>query len=168
MRWFYVRWGGVFLLGLAIFLLGVRHYTRDLRTISPEQALAKRSGEEIRVRGMVVAGSLQGGAGSEEAMFRLTGENAELAVHYRGPAAENLRELKTLVVVGRLDPESEAFLAHEIALIPNFGFVAAAYLVGLIPMALFLFRMEQKVNRLYRQIRELRLYEAEGGSGDTR
>lgn len=163
MKWVYLRWGGVLLTGLVIFVLGIQRYQREVKTVSPRQLFQDRIEQTVRVRGMVSAGTLALGASPNEASFQLEAEGEHLSVEYRGEDPENLRELKTLVVIGRLHRATEVFHANEIALIPNFGFVVAAYLLGLVPIALFLFRMEWRVAMLYHEIRSLKGYEPEVG-----
>jgi hypothetical protein len=104
------------------------------------------------------------------AEFELAGQQAHLLVHYDGPADDNLRELKTLVVVGHLAANGAAgsggldkqrFNAHALDLLPNYGFITAAYLLALIPLALFLFGMERRVAILYTVIKETTAYQPE-------
>ena len=71
---------------------------------------------------------------------------------------ESLRELKSLVVIGRWDRAARAIEAREIALTPNAPFIFAAYLLGIVPLGLFLFRMERRVQLLYHQIKEAKAY----------
>jgi hypothetical protein len=110
------------------------------------------------------------------AEFELAGPEADLLVHYDGPADDNLRELKTLVVVGHLNltgPAGSAksdgldrqrFEAHELDLLPNYGFITAAYLLALVPLALFLFGMERRVALLYTVIKGTTVYQPEAGT----
>jgi hypothetical protein len=147
-------------------MLGFRHYTNDLKSISPGQLLALQPAQKIRVEGIVQAGSLSYVPGSHEASFELAGEKEKVPVHYSGEAPENLRELKTLVVVGSWDPSARRFEAREIEGVPNFGFVTGAYLAGMIPLTLFLFSMERRVELLYNRIKNTKLYESEGNKVD--
>ena len=165
MKWFYLRWAGL-LLGLFILaILGVRHYTNDLKSISPEQILLLQPTQIVRVLGIVQAGSLVYEPASHQAAFELAGERGKVSVRYSGPAPENLRELKMLVVAGRWNPSTHQFEAHEISLLPNYGFVTGAYLVGIIPIGLFLFSMERRVELLYNRIKMTKVYEPEEGQG---
>jgi cytochrome c-type biogenesis protein CcmE len=170
MKWFYIRWGGILLTVLIITVLGVQRYRQEVSTISPEQLLRGQSTETARVLGTVQAGSLS--SSSEEstpiyqARFRLSGERETLPVQYIGEKPDNLRELKSLVVVGQWNAASGEFVAREIQLLPNFGYVAAAYLIVMIPMGLFLFRMERKVELLYTEIKSAKMYEAEESAFD--
>lgn len=165
MKRFYVRWA-VLLLGLFFFaVLGVRHYTKDLKSISPEQILQLQPAQTTRVMGIVQAGSLVYEPASHQAAFELAGEREKISIRYSGEAPENLRELKTLVVVGRWNPSGHQFEAHEIEGVPNYGFVAGAYLAGIIPIGLFLFSMERRVELLYNRIKSAKLYEPEEGQG---
>jgi cytochrome c-type biogenesis protein CcmE len=161
-KWFYVRWIVVFLAAFGILVLGFRHYERELKTISPDQLIREQPSRIVRVRGMVLPGSLTQDASSSRVRFQLGGDKQNLTVQYHGESPENLRELKTLVVIGRWDPTGKVFEGNDIALVPNYGFVAAAYLGGLVPMVLFLFVMERKVALLYQEIRNLKIYEPEG------
>jgi hypothetical protein len=100
---------------------------------------------------------LTGDAAAGHARFDLAGAQDTLPVQYDGPPPDNLRELKTLVVIGRWDPASAVFLAHDIALVTNYGFVVGR---TWFPLA-FPFGMERRVTLLYREIKESRLYEPE-------
>jgi len=166
MKWFYVRWAGMLLIVLILILLNIRHYENDLRSISPEQLLAQPPTQMVRVIGRVQAGSLVYDPISHAATFVLTGEREKINVQYHGEAPENLRELKTLVISGRWEPSISQFEAHNISLVPNYGFVASAYLVGIIPSGLFLFGMERKVALLYNKIKSTKPYEPEESSID--
>lgn len=168
-RGLYLRWAILVLAGLIIVTLGVRRYDREVRPISPETVLRSSPSGSVRVMGRVAAGSLSKSeprpGGTLQAAFSLTSEKGQVSVFYDGEEPDNLRELKTLVVVGEWDPETGRLLAREIDLIPNIGFVIAAYL-NLIPLFLFLFIMERKVALLYNEIKETRVYESEAGELD--
>jgi cytochrome c-type biogenesis protein CcmE len=163
MKWLYVRWAGVLLGAFILILLSIRHYEKDLKSLSPDQLLVRLPMQEVRVMGIVQAGSLAYNPISHDAKFVLAGEREKIPVQYRGEAPENLRELKTLVVSGRWNSSTRQFEAHEISLAPNYGFVAGAYLIGFIPVGLFLFGMERKVEILYNKIKSAKLYEPEEG-----
>jgi cytochrome c-type biogenesis protein CcmE len=153
------------LAGCVITLLGVQRYSQEVTTIFPEQLLQDQPAGTVRVLGTVQAGSLSSlgeeAASPYQARFRLSGEKEDLSVWYTGENPDNLRELKSLVVVGRWNASSQEFEAHEIQLLPNLGYVAAAYLITLLPMGLFLFRMERKVELLYNEIKSAKVYEPE-------
>ena len=72
-----------------------------------------------------------------------------------------MRELKTLILIGRWDAEAGLFRAHETALVSNYGFVASAYVIALISLVIFVFVMSRKVTYLYQEIKESKLYEPE-------
>jgi cytochrome c-type biogenesis protein CcmE len=168
----YLRWVVVICVALVIAWLAAQHYDREVRPITPEALLQSRPVGTVRVIGRVQAGSLksatpEAGGGSLLADFELAGEQAQLAVHYDGPADDNLRELKTLVVIGHLDSagsDGPRFEAHEFDLLPNYGFITAAYLLALIPLGLFLFGMERRVALLYTVIKETTIYQPEAGA----
>ncbi len=163
-RGLYLRWGVVVLAVLIIVSLSARRYDREVRPISPETVLSSSPSGPVRVMGRVAGGSLSKSEprpeGTLEAAFSLTSENGQVSVLYDGEEPDNLRELKTLVVVGKWDAEAQQLLSSQIDLIPNFGFVIAAYL-NLIPLFLFLFIMERKVGLLYNEIKDTRDYESE-------
>lgn len=173
MRGLYLRWAGIIGVALVIVWLAAQHYDRAVKTITPEQLLQTRPVGTVRVIGLVQAGSLRitPQEGSTPPMiqseFELAGQQERLPVHYDGPADDNLRELKTLVVVGHLNPEGpdgssgRRFEAHEFDLLPNYGFITAAYLLALIPLGLFLFGMERRVALLYTVIKETTAYQPE-------
>jgi len=161
MKWLYVRWAALLLGAFILALLGARHYRSELKSISPEEILLLQPIRVVRVLGIVQGGSLVYDPRSHQAAFQLAGEREKISVQYRGEAPENLRELKTLVVVGRWNSSARQFEAYEISLIPNYGFVASAYLIGIIPIGFFLFSMERKVELLYNKIRSTKLYQPE-------
>ena len=84
-----------------------------------------------------------------------------LPVEYQGPPLENIRELKTMVFIGKWDKEANLFRAKDTALMDNFGFVAAAYLIVIIPMVWVLFAMSQRVMVLFKEIKDEKIYEPE-------
>jgi cytochrome c-type biogenesis protein CcmE len=190
MKGFYLRWAVVIGVALVLAWLAAQHYDREVRAVTPEQLLEARSEGTVRVIGMVQAGSLtivpqEASAATPPltppttpsstppmilAEFELAGQQAHLLVHYDGPADDNLRELKTLVVVGHLNApgaagsaglDKQRFDAHALDLLPNYGFITAAYLLALIPLVLFLFGMERRVAILYTVIKETTAYQPE-------
>jgi len=193
MKGCYLRWAGIISVALVLAWLAAQHYDREVRAVTPEQLLVARSEGTVRVIGMVQAGSLtivpqETSAAMPPntppptptptppmilAEFELAGQQAHLLVHYDGPADDNLRELKTLVVVGHLTPagapgsassnelDKQRFDAHALDLLPNYGFITAAYLLALVPLALFLFGMERRVAILYTVIKETTAYQPE-------
>jgi cytochrome c-type biogenesis protein CcmE len=153
-------------IAIAVAIVGgaaARYYERHLTTVTPEAVLdgAVRSGGVIRVQGQVAGGTLTGDPAAGLAAFQFKGERAELPVQYVGPPPENLRELKTLVAIGRWDSEAGVFLAQDLASVTNYGFVVGAYLAGFLPLALFVFAMERRVRLLYAEIKHTKLYEPE-------
>jgi cytochrome c-type biogenesis protein CcmE len=169
-RGLYLRWVVVIFVGLVIAWFAVQHYDREVKPITPEQVLEMGPVGTVRVIGRVQAGSLRitppvSRGGSLLADFELAGEQERLAVHYDGPEDDNLRELKTLVVVGHLNPVGSPggrrFEAHEFDLLPNYGFITAAYVLALIPLGLFLFGMERRVALLYTVMKETTVYQPE-------
>jgi cytochrome c-type biogenesis protein CcmE len=166
----YIRWVVVIFVGLVIAWFAAQHYDREVKPITPEALLQTQPVGTVRVIGRVQAGSLtitppESRGGPLLADFELAGEQAHLAVHYDGPEDDNLRELKTLVVVGHLNPGvspgGRRFEAHEFDLLPNYGFITAAYLLALIPLGLFLFGMERRVALLYTVMKETTVYQPE-------
>jgi len=166
MIWLYLRWGGIVLAGLVIAGIAAQRYAAEVRPITPEQLLGGEVSGRTRVIGMVQPGSLvvapeASPQGEMEATFELAGAREQLPVHYLGPADDNLRELKTVVVVGRLDTAGGLFESGRLDLVPNYGFVTAAYLVALVPLALFLFLMERRVAVLYTVTKATTAYKPE-------
>ena len=82
-------------------------------------------------------------------------------MEYQGPPLENIRELKTLVLIGRWDNQAQVFRAQDTALINNFGFVAAAYLISVMALGWMVFAMSRRVMVLFKEIKESKLYEPE-------
>ena len=161
MTWFYTRWAGLVVMALILSVLTYQHHRQNLASVTPEWILTGHSPPpaSIRLEGLVKSGSLAGNLQAGQAEFQLVGETATVTVQYDGPPPENLRELKTLVVVGRWDPAEKIFRAQEIALVPNYGFVISAYLVAIFPLVLLVFSMSRKVTFLFQIIKESRLYE---------
>lgn len=159
----YVQWTVITIAVAIVVGAAARSYERHLTTVTPEAILdgAVRSGGVIRVQGQVAGGTLTGDPATGQAAFQFRGERAELPVQYVGPPPENLRELKTLVVVGRWDSDAAVFLAQDLALVTNYGFVVGAYLAGFLPLAVFVFAMERRVRLLYAEIKHTKLYEPE-------
>jgi cytochrome c-type biogenesis protein CcmE len=158
----YVQWTVVALAAAAVVFSASRYYSQHLLTVTPEAVLGGGAGAAlVRVQGLVQGGTLTGDVSAGQATFRLGGDRDAVQVEYNGPSPENLRELKTLVVIGRWDPERRVLLAQDLALLPNYGFVVGAYLVALLPLALFIFFMERRVRLLYHEIKQAKLYEPE-------
>ncbi|MBI3595905.1 MAG: cytochrome c maturation protein CcmE [Nitrospirae bacterium] len=162
MKGFYIRWGGLIFVGLWIVAVGTQRYNRDVRPLTPEQVLKDHSDGPVRMLGMVEAGSLRKDPATSQMLFSLMENGQRIPVVYQGNDPDNLREIKTLVVVGVWDDAAKRFVAQDIHLIPNYGFIIAAYLV-MIPLALFLFMMERRVRLLYNEIKQSKLYEPEVG-----
>jgi hypothetical protein len=162
MKGFYFRWGVLLLVGLVITFFGAQRYVRDVRPLTLDQFLKAPPAGPVRLLGMVESGSLAKEADSTQALFSLIGKDRRIPVVYNGKDPDNLRELKTVVVVGKWDDANQRFLAEGIDLVPNYGFITAAYLV-MVPLALFLFLMERRVRLLYNEIKESKIYESEVG-----
>ncbi|HEY5648413.1 MAG TPA: cytochrome c maturation protein CcmE [Nitrospiria bacterium] len=159
-RVFLIRWVVILILAGAIVGMAVQRYSREVQTIGPAQVMTSATPGPLRVLGMVEGGTLEKTEPFTGASFTLSQGDSRIPVVYRGEEPDNLRELKTIVVVGRWDVSNDAFISEEVDLIPNFGFVLAAYL-ALIPVGIFLFLMERKVSLLYNEIKESRIYESE-------
>ncbi|MFZ5876025.1 MAG: cytochrome c maturation protein CcmE [Nitrospirota bacterium] len=158
----YVQWTVVILAAAVVAGAAVRYYDRHLRTLTPEAVAGGDAGSDlVRVQGLVEGGTLTGDPSSGQAAFRLGGDQDAVQVEYHGPPPENLRELKTLVVIGRWDPDRRVLSAQDLALIPNYGFVVSAYVIALLPLAWFIFLMERRVRLLYGEIKQAKLYEPE-------
>jgi cytochrome c-type biogenesis protein CcmE len=162
MTGFYARWaimvGGIILLAIMTY----HQYQRDLSTISLATVLnSPATSETVRIQGMVKSGTLSGAVDEGQATFELIDGSTTLPVDYAGPPLENIRELKTMVLIGHLDQETKTFKAKDTALINNFGFVAAAYLLTVIALGWSIFAMSQRVMVLFKEIKEEKLYESE-------
>ena len=110
---------------------------------------------------MVKSGTLSGETKQGQATFELVDGPTTLAVVYAGPPLENIRELKTMVFIGQLDADTKTFKAKDTALINNFGFVTAAYLLTVLSICWALFAMSQRVMVLFKEIKDEKLYEPE-------
>ena len=158
---FYIRWGVVLLVTFVIAFLGFQRYQKDVASLTPDQILQDPSPNKVRVVGIIQGGSLTREDESNRAFFLLQGEDKTLPVRYQGHDTDTLRDLKTVVITGRLNSGTAEFDGEAISLIPNYGFVAAAYLLGILPTLFFLFLMERKLRLLYMEVKEARLYEPE-------
>ncbi len=156
----YIRWGGVCIVAIVLIVLTYNHYRDNLASLVPQQVRQEAPKGDIRVLGMVQGGTLET-RGAGEATFALLGEHASLPVHYEGPPPDNLRELKILVLIGTWNAGAQVFEARDIGIVPNYGFIAGAYLLGLLPLALLLFAMTRRVHFLYDEIKASKLYEEE-------
>lgn len=160
MKTLYRRWGIILLLTVIAVSLGIDRYVRDVKTLGPGEIHTAGGSETVRVEGRVEAGTLTMDENGTEAAFELADSDASIPVFYRGEATDTLRELKTLVVVGRWNTDPPRFEAVRLDLTPNYGFILAAYLV-LIPLGAFLFLMEHRVLLLYTEIKDSKAYESE-------
>jgi cytochrome c-type biogenesis protein CcmE len=161
MNGFYIRWAIIVSLGAGLFIVGLMRYREEVRTVSPEALLRDRPEGPVRLMGIVLPGTLEKHTDSKEFRFALKGADQQVPVRYTGEDPENLRELKTLVVNGRWDAESQLFQGDKISVVPNYSFITAAYLVSVIPLAVFLFAMERRVRLLYQEIKGTTVYEPE-------
>jgi len=157
----YLRWGVLVGIFAVIGFLAISRYNRDVRTISPKVLLSESPSEQTRLMGMIEAGSLKGGSEGMPFRFSLSSEGAKTPVVFLGDDAESLRDLKTIVVIGRWHADKGLFEANKIALTPNYGFITSAYVFTLIPLILFLFNMERRVALLYVMIKKEKVYQAE-------
>lgn len=158
----YTQWTVVMIAAALVAFAAARDYDRQLTTVAPEAVLTGAAGAGVvRVQGQVAAGTLEGDPAGGRASFDLVEAGDRLPVRYDGPPPENLRELKTLVVVGQWDSDARVFRGHDVALVTNYGFVVGAYLAGFLPIAVFLFAMERRVRALYSEIKRAKLYEPE-------
>ena len=157
----YTRWSLVLIVAVLISILTYNHYQQNLATWTPSQVQIQQPPEEIRALGRVQGGTLKGNISDGDATFRLIENEIAIPVHYRGLTPDNLRELKTLILLGKWNPSDNVFEARDIGLVTNYGFVISAYLIGLIPLAIFLFAMSRRVRFLYEEIKTSKLYQEE-------
>lgn len=157
----YIRWVVVILVTLVITFLGIQRYQKDVASLTPDQLLQNPSQEKVRVIGVIQGGSLTKEADQNKAFFRLQGDEKILPVMYQGHDIDTLRDLKIVVVTGRLNAATGDFEGEALSLTPNYGFVAATYLLGIIPTMFFLFLMERKLRLLYTEVKDAKLYEPE-------
>ncbi len=153
-----IRWIAILSVFAGIVFLGIRRYQTEVAAVVVDRFAADSGQGVVRVVGRIAAGSLQ----ADRRAFDLAGDKAVIRVRYVGPENDDIRDLKTLVMIGRWEAADRILIADRIALAPNVGFVVAAYLVGLAPLAFFLFQMERKVERLYIEIKEEVVYTPEG------
>lgn len=161
MTLFYIRWGIILLVILTIAVLGYQRYQRDVASLTPDQILEHPSNETVRISGMIQGGSLTREDDGLSASFSLQGNNRSLIVRYHGQDTDSLRDLKVVVVTGRMNAKTAEFEGETLSLVSNYGFVAVSYLLGILPTCLFLFLMERKLRLLYTEVKEAKLYEPE-------
>ncbi len=159
LRSLYIRWSVVLMVAAGLAALTGYHYREHLAGFVPQEVRHKSPVGEIRVVGMVRSGTLTGNVEAGDAAFTLMGHDASLPVVYQGPPPDNLRELKTLVAIGSWNASERVFRARDIGIIPNYGFVAAAYVVGLLPLTVLLFAMSRRVSLLYEEMKTSTLYQ---------
>ncbi len=158
-RAIYVRWSVVLAAAIVLAALTGHHYREHLASMVPQAVKHESPVGEIRVIGMVRSGTLTGHVPAGDAAFTLMGAETSLPVIYRGPPPDNLRELKTLIAIGTWNATERVFKARDIGIVPNYGFVAGAYVVGLLPLALLLFAMSRRVSLLYEEIKASTRYQ---------
>ncbi|MBI3594209.1 MAG: cytochrome c maturation protein CcmE [Nitrospirae bacterium] len=161
MKKFYLRWSIIFLLCIVFSLIAGNRYLKEVAVISPDELEQKSASIPVRVQGRIEPGSLQFESGRQQAIFELSGSQRKIPVLYTGDDLDNLREFKVVVLVGTWDSSTHRFESRKMALTPNYGFITAAYFVGLIPLLFFLFKMERKVVLLYDRIKEEKVYQSE-------
>ncbi|MFI5303496.1 MAG: cytochrome c maturation protein CcmE [Nitrospiria bacterium] len=161
MKKFYLRWGGILILGILITLFAGERYFAEVAVITPDQLGMENHSASLRLQGRIVPGSLKIDSALKEAVFDLSGVQKKIPVVLKGDDIENLREFKVVVLSGSWNPASGRFDSKKMTLTPNYGFITAAYLIGLIPLAFFLFNMERKVFLLYDTIKQEKLYQPE-------
>lgn len=160
MKALYIRWGIILLVIVAVGFLGFSRYLKEVKTVSPDD-LVRDSSETVRLKGLVLGGSLVEEAPSGGVLFEMKGLDQSATIHYTGSEDDNLRELKIVVAGGHWDEKMLVFQADRLSIVPNYGFVVGAYLVGILPTLLFLFSMERREKLLYAEIKEEAAYEAE-------
>ena len=144
---------------IGLVALTGHHYREHLSSFVPLEVKHESPAGEIRVVGMVQSGTLTGNVQAGDAAFHLMGRETSLAVAYQGPPPDNLRELKTLIAIGTWNASEGVFTARDIGIVPNYGFVAGAYLVGLLPLAMLLFAMSRRVSLLYEDMKASKVYQ---------
>lgn len=166
----YTRWAMILGATLLLAILTYQYYQQHLSTLSVGTMLSSPPATQpVRIQGMVKSGTLKGDVEHGQATFEFADESTSIFVQYQGPPLENIRELKTLVLIGQWDNQAQIFRAQDTALINNFGFVAAAYLISIVALGWMVFAMSQRVMVLFKEIKESKLYEPEADSlGDKK
>lgn len=158
---FYLRWGGLLIVAIVFGVLTYNYYQKNLASLSPSEVKRKAPIQEIRVSGMVKSGTLKGSVETGDVQFELIKNNSGIAIHYQGLPPDSLRELKTLVLIGKWSTADNIFNARDISLVPNYGFVIGAYLISTLPLVIFLFFMNRRVRILYEEIKITKIYQEE-------
>ena len=154
-----IRWIAILAVGAVIVSLGVCRYQNAVAAVAVDLFAANPVEGVVRVAGRIAAGSVTLQADGRS--FDLTGEKGAIRVRYVGPENDDIRDLKTLVMIGKWNAAERILIADRIALAPNAEFVVAAYIAGLAPLAFFLFWMERNVERLYAEIKAEVVYTPE-------
>ena len=90
-------------LPMILVVLAYQHYQQHLISVTPVFVIKNAPTDSaLRVQGMVKSGSLKGNVQEGHAEFELVGESSTISVAYDGPPPDNLRELKTLIIVGKV------------------------------------------------------------------
>jgi cytochrome c-type biogenesis protein CcmE len=161
LRNLYLRWIAILIVGIVIILFARQRYLDEVAVITPEQLKMEASSASLRVQGRIEPGTLKVDAETHQAHFDLSWKENRLPVSYSGEDLDTLREFKVIVLIGSWDPATQRFESKKLALTPNYGFITAAYLAGLFPLALFLFYMERRVVLLYDVIKREKIYQPE-------
>ncbi len=156
---FLLRLGVIVATAVVIMALSVYRYNREVRTTAPGQLVYYPSTFGVRVLGIIEAGSIL--RTPTELFFDLSKEGGRVRVRYIGEKTDDLRDLKTIVVVGNWDKTENELIGTQIALDPHYGFVAAAYAIAFGALAVFLFTMEREKAALYLQIKQEQIYQPE-------
>ena len=97
----YVRWVILFIVAVILGILTYDHYQKNLAAWVPSQVQTQQPTQQIRVLGMVQGGTLKGNVNAGHATFQLIENEIAIQVHYKGPKPDNLRELKTMILIGK-------------------------------------------------------------------
>lgn len=141
--------------------MATQRYYREIRPMQPGDLNITVPATGIRILGMVEAGSLKVDPSSRTAQFQLSMQKESMPAWYQGDDLDSLRELKMIVLTGDWTPAHGRFEANKISLLPNYGYIAAAYLTGSLSLVIYLMKMEWQVARLYQTIKEEKLYQPE-------
>ena len=161
MRSFYFRWAGIFVIGALLSLAAWQRYVNEVAVTTPDRLSQSPTPSSVRVQGRIEPGTLKLDAEKSLARFDLGWNNERLPAVYTGDDLDNLREFKTIILIGHFNTQDRQFEANKMALVSNYGFITAAYLAGVIPLGFFLFYMERRVALLYDKIKEEKLYQPE-------
>lgn len=143
------NWLTVAILMLAVVGFAYDRYLCAVASVPPQAFAAMAEGASARVLGRVQAGSVKLEAGNLS--FVLEDGGASVQISYRGPDQDMVRELKTLLVFGKRLPDG-SMAAGGVSIAANYGFITAAYGLGIGLLLVFAWVQERAVRTMEKRL----------------